>query len=142
MTFAEKVKKVRVERGMTQTDLADKIGVSLRTITSYERDNIKPRPKTLAKLAEVLGVSTRYLTSITCDDPTEGIEKDPYITAAREKYGSEGATDVEKLLQANISCFAGGELSEDQKEQFFQAITEAYFACRAEAKKRFSNKKA
>jgi len=142
MTFAEKVKKARLEQGLTQTDLAEKVGVSLRTITSYEKDGIKPRPKTLAKLAEVLKVSTIYLTDITCDNPTEGIERDPYISEARSLYGSKGALDVEALLEANKSLFAGGELSDDQKEMYFQAITEAYFACRTEAKKRFSNKKA
>jgi len=140
MTFSEKVKKARVEQGMTQTELGEKAGVSLRTITAYERDGITPRPKTLAKLAEVLKVSTVYLSDDACENPTEGIEKDPYISEAREKYGSKGALDVEDLLNANKSLFAGGELSEDQKEMFFQAITEAYFACRAEAKKRFSNK--
>lgn len=141
MTFAEKVKKARLEQGLTQTDLANKVGVSLRTVTSYERNGIKPRPNTLAKLAEVLKVSTVYLTDITCDNPTEGIERDPFISEARNRFGGKGANDVEELLEANKALFAGGELSEEQKETYFQAITEAYFACRAEAKKRFSNKK-
>lgn len=142
MTFAEKVKKARIERGLTQTDLAEKIGVSLRTITSYERDNIQPRPKTLAKLAEAFGVSTKYLADEDCDNPTEGIERDPYIAEAREKFGGRGAFDVEELLDANKSLFAGGEISEEQKDAYFQAIMAAYLACKEEAKKKFGRKSA
>lgn len=139
MTFAEKVKQARINEGLSQTQLAEKVGVSLRAITAYERTGTKPRPSTLAKLAEVLKVSTTYLTDVACDNPIEGIEKDALIMEARAKYGSSGARDVNELLEANRALFAGGELSEDQKERYFQAITEAYFACRQEAKKKFSN---
>ena len=62
MTFGEKVKKARKEPGLTQTELGDKIGVSRRTITSYEADVFPPRTRdTYFKLAEVLGVDVNYL---------------------------------------------------------------------------------
>jgi len=140
MTFAEKVKQARINEGLSQTQLAEKIGVSLRAITAYERTGCKPRPSTLAKLADVLKVSTTYLTDINCDNPVEGIEKDAIVMEARMKYGSQGARDVDMLLAENKALFAGGELSEDQKEKFFRAITEAYFACRDEAKRKYGRK--
>ena len=79
MTFEEKVKKARINAGMSQAQLAEKVGVSVRAITAYERDGSKPRPAKLAKLAEALKVSTNYLTDDNCDNPLEGIVRDPYV---------------------------------------------------------------
>ena len=47
MTFGEKVKKARKEQGLTQTQLGEKIGVSRRTITSYEAEAFPPRTREL-----------------------------------------------------------------------------------------------
>ena len=96
---------------------------------------------TMMKLAKALQVSTKFLSDDECDNPMEDIEKDGYIEEARIRYGSNGAKEVDALLAANKALFAGGELSDDQKERFFQAITEAYFACREEAKKKYGRKK-
>lgn len=37
MKFCDKVKKERREKGLTQQQFADMLGVSLRTITNYEK---------------------------------------------------------------------------------------------------------
>ena len=50
------------------------------------------------------------------------IEKDGYLEEARERYGSSGARDVDQLLRDNAALFAGGELSQEQKDQFFEAV--------------------
>ncbi|MEE1068555.1 MAG: XRE family transcriptional regulator, partial [Fibrobacteraceae bacterium] len=62
------------------------------------------------------------------------------IEDAREKYGSKGAKDVDKLLADNAALFAGGELSQEQKDEFFQAVMVAYVTCKEEAKKKFGRK--
>lgn len=140
MTFGEKVKKARINAGMSQTELGEKIGVSCRAITAYERENTKPRPSKLLKLAEELKVSTYYLSDDNCDNPLEGIARDPYINEARARYGSSAVHEMESLLSQSKALFAGGELSDEEKEKFFQAITEAYFACREEARRRYGKK--
>ena len=38
MTFGEKVKAGRTKLGLTQEELANKIGVTVRVICSYEKD--------------------------------------------------------------------------------------------------------
>ena len=48
---------------------------------------------------------------------------------------------MEGLLAANTALFAGGELSQEQKDAFFEAVTKAYFACKGEAKKKYGRKK-
>ena len=55
--FSEKVRRLREELGWTQQKLADELGCSLRTISSYERENKRPRHRrTYSKLAEIFGV--------------------------------------------------------------------------------------
>ena len=139
--FEEKVKAARVELGMTQQELADATGVSKRAIINYERGEKKPRPTTLLALAKALKVSTKFLSDPECDDPVADIEKDGYIEEARERYGSKGARDVDALLAENAALFAGGKLSQEQKDVFFQAIMTAYVTSKEAAKVKFGHKK-
>ena len=61
--FSDKLKKARELNGLTQTELADKAGVALTTVESYERkkDKKKPNLETALKIAKVLGVSIDWL---------------------------------------------------------------------------------
>ena len=61
-TFSEKVKHARSELGLTQAELGEAAGVSLRTILDYEKGKKVPRQSTLLKLAAALKVSSRFLT--------------------------------------------------------------------------------
>ena len=139
-TFAEKVREARLQKQLSQTELGNRIGVTIRTITSYEKEGKMPRKKMLYALAKELEVSTRYLTDETCDDPQADIEKDAYLEEAWGKYGASGERDVNGLLAANTALFAGGELSQEQKDAFFQAVMTAYVTCKEEAKTKFGRK--
>ncbi len=140
-TFAEKVKMARSELDMTQSELGEATGVSLRSILDYEKGKKYPRQSTLLKLAKALQVSSRFLSDDSCDDPLADIERDGFITEARERYGSKGARDINRLLAENAAVFAGGDLSQDQKDKFFQAVMTAYVTSKEEARKTFGRKK-
>ena len=138
--FTDKVRDARIELGLTQTQLGEAAGVSLRTILAYEKGEKKPRQATMLKLAKALKVSVKFLSDDACEDPMEDIEKDGYIEEAREKYGAKGGRDIEQLLADNAALFAGGELTQEQKDEFFQAIMTAYVTCKEEAKAKFGRK--
>jgi len=139
-SFAEKVFDARTELGFSQTQLGEKVGVSLRSILAYEKGEKTPRPSTVLKLARELNVSVKFLTDDNCENPLEDIEKDGYIEEAREKYGSKGARDLDTLISENCALFAGGELSTEEKDVFFEALTKAYIACKEEAREKFTPK--
>ena len=139
-SFAEKVKEARILAGFSQPALAEKIGVSARSVQAYEKGEKKPRQAMLAKLARALGVSVKYLTDDECTDPVADIEKDTYIEDARARYGAGGARDVERLLQENMALFAGGDIPQDQKDEFFQAIMNAYVVSKNAAQIKFGRK--
>lgn len=141
MTFSDKVKRAREVVGMTQNELAAKTGVSQRTIASYESGGAIARRSTTEKLARALKVSVKYLTEENCTDPLDEIEKDGYVEQARELYGSSGVRDMDTLLRDNAALFAGGELSQDQKDAFFEAVMKAYLTCKEEAKEKYGRKK-
>ena len=102
-----------MQTGITQTELAEKIGVTLRTISKYEKQGVIPRGANLQKLAEVLGVSIAYLSNDEIVDPAYGLEESPYIESARAVYGKRGAADVEQLLTQTRALFAGGDVPEE-----------------------------
>lgn len=45
MKFSEKIRTERIKNNLTQQQLADKLGVALRTITSYETQDKYPKNK-------------------------------------------------------------------------------------------------
>ncbi len=140
-SFADKVKDARAELGLSQIQLGEMVGVSNRAIVSYESGEKKPRRSTMLKLAKALKVSVKFLTDDSCMNPMEDIEKDGYIEEAREKYGAKGARDMETLLAENAALFAGGDLSQEQKDVFFEAVMKAYLACKEESRKKYGHRK-
>ena len=139
-TFPEKVKEARVSLGISQPQLGTKIGLSVRSVIAYEKGEKKPRPASMLKLAKALGVSVKFLSDDECEDPMADIEKDDYIAEARERYGAAGAKNMDDLLSANTALFAGGELSQEQKDAFFEAVMKAYITCKEEARRKFGKK--
>lgn len=62
MKFGEKLKSLRVNKKMTQNEVASAIGVSRRAYIAYEQNNTRPRKQeTYDKLAEVLECDVNYL---------------------------------------------------------------------------------
>jgi transcriptional regulator with XRE-family HTH domain len=59
MTFAEKLRQLREERGWSQNDLATASGVSVWAIRDYEqaKRRFDPGLQLLVKLAKALGIS-------------------------------------------------------------------------------------
>ena len=61
MSFGTILKKVRLDRGYTQEELAKKVDTSRSNIANYEVDKNMPSIEMLDKLSAVLGVSTDTL---------------------------------------------------------------------------------
>ena len=64
MKFAEKLKELRKNAGMTQQQLADRIWVTKASISYYELSERDPSPEILIKIAKVFHVTTDYLLGI------------------------------------------------------------------------------
>ncbi len=63
MSIGKKIKKYRVEKGITQTQLAEQIGSYQKNISTYEKDEVIPSAEVIKKIADSLEVSLDYLLS-------------------------------------------------------------------------------
>lgn len=59
-TMGAKIKNLREKAGMTQTELADKLGLSKSVISAYEKGIRNPSYKILPLLAETFNVTELY----------------------------------------------------------------------------------
>lgn len=126
MTFGEKVKNERNRLGLNQDELAKKIGVTRRVISSYENDSSHPRgTERYKKLAEALGVNINYLLS----------EDEAFIADVEDNYGHRGAKQAKELLAEVTSLFAGGEMADEDMREMVDAIQEAYLIAKKNNKK-------
>ena len=140
-SFSEKVRDARELLGLNQQELADTMGVSRRTIVAYESGEKLPRQSSLRKLASALQVSMDYLNRDDIDDPTYGLEKEPYVDEVRERLGAKAAREIDFLMEKNNALFAGGEIPQETKDAYFEAVMAAYLECKEQAKKKFGRKK-
>ncbi len=125
MEFGEKIKNKRTELKMSQQTLADKSGLSLRTIQNYESGQRHPANISIVKdIAAVLGVSYEYLLD----------DKSQYVIDAALRGGKKAALDVDRLISDIQGVFAGGQLSQDDKDKVMRAINEIYWESKGAAK--------
>ena len=60
MNIGEYLKHLRTEYGYTQTETAQKIGVTQQTYAKWENGCRNPKPDTLSKIAEAYGLPSNY----------------------------------------------------------------------------------
>ncbi len=106
-TTGQKIAGFRIRQGWTQEDLADKAGVTVRTIQRIENGATQPRLYTLKALADVLGTTVELLLQHT--DPAtlaSAIQRPDVIPA----IPAESAPDPvvvrrDNLYLLNLSSF-------------------------------------
>lgn len=62
--FGSRLKELRVQAGLTQKQLGDRLGVTKSVVSFYELRERTPSPEVLVKIAAVFHVSTDYLLGI------------------------------------------------------------------------------
>lgn len=63
-TQGQKLKDLRVSLALSQENLAEQLGISIKSIQRYETDKSKPDTYTLVKIATYFDVSTDYLLGL------------------------------------------------------------------------------
>jgi len=60
----ERIRQLRIERNMSQVDLAKQLNVIKQSVSNWENDNIQPSIEMLMKLAQTFSVSTDYILGL------------------------------------------------------------------------------
>lgn len=102
MTTGERIKAARIAAGMTQTELAEKVGVKFSAIHKYETGLVvNLKRDTIGKLAKALCVNPSYLL---CLDE-EPVEDEAELLDLFKKVNSQGRA----LILANARMISGME---------------------------------
>lgn len=83
MTTGQIIKQARTAAGMTQAQLAEKLGAPYQSISQWERDARNPRYETLVKISDALGANVEDLFC----DPLKGLDTSsdfPRLEATKE----------------------------------------------------------
>lgn len=64
VNFGSKVKELRLEKGLTQQQLANLLGVAVSAISSYESGSRYPSYEVLISISRIFHVSTDYLLGL------------------------------------------------------------------------------
>ena len=73
MSIGEDIKRMRIEKNMTQQELGQKLGVSQQMIGQWETGKANPKKETIEKIAKALDVDPYSLYSF--DMASEELEK-------------------------------------------------------------------
>ena len=63
--MGEKLRSLRIENKLTQKQVADRIGLAISAVSSYEAGTRYPSYESLIKLSRMFHVSTDYLLGLT-----------------------------------------------------------------------------
>lgn len=100
--FSERLKRLRMEKGITQKELADRLHISRSTIAGYESLGKEPDGEKLCALADFFGVSVDYLLGVTdsreLTSPAPAAAQRPVEAAIAGELGSLSDRQLDRLL--------------------------------------------
>ena len=88
-SFGQRLAELRKLRGLTQVQLAEKLGSTQRAITYYENEADYPPVETIVELARLLSVSTDELLGLKITKPSQDvvdITTDPELRRLWRKF--------------------------------------------------------
>ena len=102
------LKSLRKKRGLTQEEVADKIGATKITISRYESNQRKIGGENLVKLAKLFNVTPEYILS--------GNENEKEIVISQDK-----------LTKHNMAFFKAKDISDEDKKKMIELMQEFYY---------------
>jgi len=95
--FCERLKELRIERKLTQQEMADKMEVNRVTYTNWENDKREPRLDQIVELSTNLNATVDYLTG---KEDTNVLD---ILPNEFEKMTDGEKQDLEKQMMKNLS---------------------------------------
>lgn len=91
MEFKDVLRMLRVREGMTQQELADKVGLKREAIHKYEKGIVvNPKRSLIAKLAKIFNVSPSYLLCIDDSGENDFTDEELQLIAEFRKLNTDG----------------------------------------------------
>ena len=117
MNIAKRIKQARIDKNMTQMNLADAMGVSFQAVSNWERGNSLPDISKLADLCAALDITVNDLLGIDAPAVTKVIQEEeltveelaevaPMLPPQEVKEKTEKAKKKKKLKLDRIADMA------------------------------------
>lgn len=106
MSFAQRLKKARIEKNLSQTDLGGLVGIHYTQIGRYENKGAQPSADVLSKLANALEISADFLMNGNSNDLADNSITDKELLnqfKTIEKFEESDKSVVKILLDAFIT---------------------------------------
>lgn len=108
MTVGEKIKTLRKELGLTQTELGEKLGVQKNAVSKWETGRVDDIPGSKVRaMAALFGVSPSYLI----DDEEESVRFDDFTYAMYNE--AKDLPEEKKQMLLEMAKFMKAELSKN-----------------------------
>lgn len=105
------IKRLRIENGMTQKALADKLFVSAQAVSRWENNDVEPSLGTITELSKIFGVSTDEILGVNASqeaEPTKSESKskeDPVTEDPKNESQKEAPpTPPKQILALCTKC--------------------------------------
>lgn len=104
--LGERIQFLRKEAGMTQAELAKKIGLSHTQMVRYENKNVQPPADVLKKISDALNTGVDFLINGDKDQKAKAALKDAELLSqfkAVEQMNDKDKTIVKTLIDAFLT---------------------------------------
>lgn len=106
--FTKRLKSLRLEAGLTQKEVAQKLKIGQNSYSNWENGTRKPIFPTIEKLADFFNVSTDYLlgnTDIKGSPSKTDIDKEELKESLRHSLGYTGQPPTEEEVENMANAF-------------------------------------
>lgn len=107
--FNERLKTLRIQRKMTQSELAKKIYISQPAYSKYEVGTASPNPETLSKIADALDVSVDYLLGSDSQPARPGYIRVPVLGRVAAGIPIDAIEEIIDWEDISADTAGGGE---------------------------------
>ena len=97
MPFGQNVQRLRRAAGLSQEELAERLGVTRQAVSKWERDSAYPEMEKLARMSQLFGVTVEALlngdpapTDARPAPPPDGAAAEAFLRAQRKVAGLRG----------------------------------------------------
>ena len=99
-----RIKEIRQEKNLSQTDIAKALGVTRKAISLYVKGDREPKLETWQKLDDFFGVSVPYLQGVSdIDDPNFYKNLELYLALIAESNSLENYKDKDFVKKLDVS---------------------------------------
>ncbi len=105
--MSNRIKKLRLEKGLSQRKLAEETGISQQSLSFYEKGDRNPKIETWQKLADYFDVPVGYLQGITDDEVKKNTEDIFYMVSVVLDAYRKVLSEEEAIVLTNGKKIAG-----------------------------------